>query len=45
MALAMRAPLVKVTTVILFDYICYAQLKDPKHTRFYYEKGDYCNIG
>ena len=30
-------------SVILFDYICYAQLKDHKHTRFYYEKGDYCN--
>ena len=33
-------------SVLLFDYIlCYAQLKDHKHTRFYYEKGDYRNIG
>ena len=32
-------------SVILFDYICYAQLKHHKHTRFYYEKDDYRNIG
>ena len=47
MTLAMRAPLAKVTTLLYYltRYICYAQLIDHKHTRFYYEKGDYCNIG
>ena len=31
-------------SVLIFDYICYAQMKDHKLARFYYEKGDYRNI-